>query len=155
MPLCTLRLTSASAVKSPNLRVSPSITIAGSPSTGLIGAPDRCSERAGTIRGPYGPRSRSLADARSLGHLRERRHAGAQLILALADADARGEHLIGALVGGLQVARRKFADVVDVLDHALELPAREAVDGDGHFLADLDVPDVGLGYVDAHEQLIV
>src|SRR5215475_2759802 len=31
----------------------------------LIGAPSRCTMSQQSIRGPYGPRSRSLADARS------------------------------------------------------------------------------------------
>src|SRR6185312_5742899 len=155
MPVRTCRLTSSSATKSPNLRSTPSTTMACSSCAGLIGSPFRCPASPGPIRGPYGPRSRSHADARSLFHRHERGHARAQLIATFADADARGEHLIGALVGGLQVARRVFADGVDVLDHAAERLAGEAVDGDRHVLADGDVADLRFGHVDAHVELIV
>src|ERR1043166_9115410 len=57
-------------------------------------------------------------------------HARAQLVGAAGDAHAGGEHLIGALVGGLQVARRVLAHAVDVLDHALERLGRERIDLD-------------------------
>src|SRR6185312_9962651 len=45
----------------------------------LIGAPRRCTKSKRSIRGPYGPRSRSLADARSQAHRKEAAHQPARL----------------------------------------------------------------------------
>ena len=67
--------------------------------------------------------------------------------------DARREHLVGALVGGLQVARRELALAGRRLDHARERSARERVDGDRHLLPGVDVADLRLGHVDADVQL--
>src|SRR6185295_1942659 len=70
------------------------------------------------------------------GHRDRRGHPGAQLVGAGGDADPGREHLVGALVGGLQIARRVLADAVDVLDHALEALVGERVDGDRPARAD-------------------
>src|SRR5689334_11893423 len=123
MPWRTVRLTSSSATKSPNLRCTPWTMIAFS--AGLIVAPPaHCgsARQVGSLHSPPGRENPSPSFAGSFFHRHEGGHAGAQVVAAFDDADARGEHLIGALVGGLQVARRIFADGVDVLDHALELP---------------------------------
>src|SRR5215467_5054174 len=119
---------------------------------------------------PVGTRSETLRSANMSPNAREtfsttiasvtrhrdrRGHPGAQLVGAGGDADPGREHLVGALVGGLQIARRVLADAVDVLDHALEALVGERVDRDRHLLADRDVAELGLGHVDPDVELIV
>ena len=79
-PRGTARVTSSSATKSPNLRGSTVHVDAGSP-----------------------------AARAHRGTCTMRRHAGSQLVRALVDRDAQREDLVGALVGGLDVARRVLA----------------------------------------------
>src|ERR1043166_2074879 len=88
-------------------------------------------------------------------HRDGRGHPGAQPVGAAGDADPGREHLVGALVGGLEIARRVFAHAVDVLDHALEVLIGERVDRDRYLLADRDVAELGLGDVDPDVELIV
>src|SRR5882762_606948 len=109
---------------------------------------------------PVGTRSETLRSANMLPNARDtfsttiasltrhrdgRGHPGAQPVGAAGDADAGREHLVGALVGRLEVARRVLADAVDMLDHALEVLIGERVDRDRHALADRDVAELGLG----------
>src|SRR5215468_10772295 len=89
------------------------------------------------------------------GHRDRRGHPGAQPVAAARDPDPGREHLVGALVGGLQVARRVLADAVDPLDRAVERLVGERVDVDRHALADRDVAELGLGHVDPDVELIV
>ena len=56
---------------------------------------------------------------------------------------------------GLHVARRVLADVVHVLHGRVEGVARERVDGEGHGVADVDQPELGLRDVGADEELVV
>src|SRR5215475_10838123 len=89
------------------------------------------------------------------GHRDRGGHPGAQLVAAAGDPDPGREHLVGALIGGLQVARRVLADAVDPLDHAAERLAGERVDVDRRALADRDVSELGLRHVDPDVELIV
>src|SRR6185503_10182698 len=73
------------------------------------------------------------------GHLDGRRHPGAQPLGACAEADPGGEHLVGALVGGLQISRRVLTDAVDVLHDPGERLVGERVDPHRHGDTDLDV----------------
>src|SRR3954469_19690958 len=95
------------------------------------------------------------AGASGTRHRDPRGHPGAQPVAAAGDPDPAREHLVGALVGGLQVARRVLADAVDPLDHAAERLIGERVDADRHALADRDVAELGLGHVDPDVELIV
>src|ERR1041384_6790564 len=73
----------------------------------------------------------------SLTRHRDRRgHPGAQPVAAAGDPDPGREHLVGALVGGLQVARRVLAHAVDVLHDALERGVGERVDADRDLVAE-------------------
>src|SRR5512140_2594316 len=69
-------------------------------------------------------------------HRDRRRHAGAQPLGAARDPDPAREHLIGALVGGLQVSRRILAHAVDVLHDSPQCLSRERVDAARDLLAD-------------------
>src|ERR1041384_5551658 len=70
------------------------------------------------------------------GHRDRGGHPGAQPVAAAGDPDPGREYLVGALVGGLQVARRVLAHAVDVLHDALERGVGERVDADRDLVAE-------------------
>src|SRR4051812_39944016 len=76
-------------------------------------------------------------------HLHRRRHASAQLVLALVEIDPDREHLVRALVGRLQVARRVLAFGIDVLDRRLER-AIERIGRHCDLVANVDVTELRL-----------
>ena len=76
-------------------------------------------------------------------------------ILPASQADPGGEDLVGAFVGRLQIARRKFADAIDVLDHPRERLIGKRVDDDRHRLPEVHSSELGLGHVDAHVELVI
>src|SRR5689334_7000733 len=123
MPVETWSETLRSAKKSPKARETFSTTIA-SLTRHLDGGGHAGAQPVIAFR----PSLASLfrADRASGGSAR----AALGPVRAIPQADARGEHLVGALVGGLQVARRVLAHAVDVLHDAREGLLGERVDAD-------------------------
>src|SRR5262249_54060025 len=63
-------------------------------------------------------------------HLYKGSHAGTERGASTRDGHVRGEHLVGAFIEGLQIARRKLAHATDAVDGAGKEATRERVDLD-------------------------
>src|SRR5579871_875186 len=132
-PRFTSKLTSFTAVNSPNVRT-------------------RCSaEIATSVAGYEFPEA--ITSARCF-QCHVGGHAGAHAIRRIVDANLDAKDLVHPLFACLNVARQKFRLLINLLDDAVKNYFRKRIDEHLGFLPQRDVTDLGLGYVDANVNLI-
>src|ERR1700726_1410372 len=81
------------------------------------------------------------------------RHAGAQSVVVVRQADFDAEDLTDSVLHGLYIARRKLGLAVHLLDDTVEIFARKRIDADSNLFADFDQTKPRLGNINAHAEM--